>query len=823
MVLKSFILLSLFLVAVCGYPQTTVKIGIIVERSSLRQNNDKIWTLAQNGSSLVLEPSVRTANSWDSIEVIRAICELVKEGPNALVVHGPPCLNPLLSTYSDHLSLPIITSMDVRKYLGKYQVNVLPDISQATAELLTQYKWDSFVFLYDKDNGADQLQKVFRFMDSVPQVEAFWRISDEYQASQFVRMLPVHADRILLAVSENLADKLVMELSSWRMFHFILMKPVGIVQRNSNQNAYSYTKFSVVDPMEPLLKILESRWKTLDLHPSLEPGEKELPDSVILNHDSSSILYSMYSKLLREGKDIPDAPKQDCFNPEAHIPDADLIKKVRVERSVTGMISFDATGQRKDYRLNIVETSSATMRKVGTWSEGEGLTLTPEFSRSVSPTFASFAQQGPPIIVTSVETWPFLRRNRDGTFTGYVSDLIDELRDVMGRGFDLRLVKDGKYGYQSNGVWNGMIGELIRREADVAIADLTKTLVREEVIDFSENFMTAGLNILLKKPAGPAEFTHFGPFSFLSVWSEGVWLMILLATGVFSALCFAMSRFTGAPDRVRALETKGTDNLSPCGSAWFTVGSLLFRGTGIYPRTISHRLWALVWWAFCLFLLLMYIASLSSELVRTRKSITTIRSKKSSQELLKELLDNGYPAIGTLQSGSTVSFFLKSEIGLYRDFGRYLTENPDVMTKNYDEGAQRVRNSGGSYAFVMESSSSELWADSEPCDILVTSGFLNTMNYAVALQKNSSLKEKFDEAIITLTEKGTLRKLYEKWWHNATGCEDPNLDILPRVYSTSMTLHEVSGLFYLLILFALLSAATAAVEHYIRTKRVTIE
>ncbi len=45
-----------------------------------------------------------------------------------------------------------------------------------------------------------------------------------------------------------------------------------------------------------------------------------------------------------------------------------------------------------------------------------------------------------------------------------------------------------------------MVGELIRREADMAIAPLTITVAREKVIDFSKPFMNIGISIMIKKP-----------------------------------------------------------------------------------------------------------------------------------------------------------------------------------------------------------------------------------------------------------------------------------------------------------------------------------
>ena len=65
-----------------------------------------------------------------------------------------------------------------------------------------------------------------------------------------------------------------------------------------------------------------------------------------------------------------------------------------------------------------------------------------------------------------------------------------------------RIVKDNAFGNKpaNDQSWNGMIGELVRHEADLAIAPLTITSQRESVVDFSKPWMNLGISILIRKP-----------------------------------------------------------------------------------------------------------------------------------------------------------------------------------------------------------------------------------------------------------------------------------------------------------------------------------
>lgn len=154
-------------------------------------------------------------------------------------------------------------------------------------------------------------------------------------------------------------------------------------------------------------------------------------------------------------------------------------------------------------------------------------------------------------------------------FEGYCLDLLKELSNILGFSYEVKLVSDGKYGAQNDkGEWNGMVRELIDhvsadqfftgREkshsserqyqlsansvpcqvADLAVAPLTITYVREKVIDFSKPFMTLGISILYHKPNG----TNPGVFSFLNPLSPDIWMYVLLACLGVSCVLFVIAR-----------------------------------------------------------------------------------------------------------------------------------------------------------------------------------------------------------------------------------------------------------------------------------------
>ncbi|GBO28018.1 Glutamate receptor ionotropic, kainate 3 [Araneus ventricosus] len=111
-------------------------------------------------------------------------------------------------------------------------------------------------------------------------------------------------------------------------------------------------------------------------------------------------------------------------------------------------------------------------------------------------------------------------------YEGYCVDLIEAISQDLRFQYRIKEVDDGSYGRKNDlGEWNGMIRELIDGKADMAIADLTITYVREEAVDFTMPFMNLGISILFKKPTKKVPKL----FSFLSPLSVEVWLYMATA------------------------------------------------------------------------------------------------------------------------------------------------------------------------------------------------------------------------------------------------------------------------------------------------------
>ncbi|NXA82795.1 GRIK3 protein, partial [Thryothorus ludovicianus] len=195
-------------------------------------------------------------------------------------------------------------------------------------------------------------------------------------------------------------------------------------------------------------------------------------------------------------------------------------------------------------------------------------------------------------------------------FEGYCIDLLKELAIILGFSYEIRLVEDGKYGAQDEkGQWNGMIKELIDHKADLAVAPLTITHVREKAIDFSKPFMTLGVSILYRKPNG----TNPSVFSFLNPLSPDIWMYILLAYLGVSCVLFVIAR------KAEGNAATGPDVKSLSHHFAQTGISVQARQRSeLMPKALSTRIIGGIWWFFTLIIISSYTANLAAFLTVER-------------------------------------------------------------------------------------------------------------------------------------------------------------------------------------------------------------
>ncbi|KAM9220519.1 glutamate receptor ionotropic, kainate 4 [Dugong dugon] len=434
------------------------------------------------------------------------------------------------------------------------------------------------------------------------------------------------------------------------------------------------------------------------------------------------------------------------------------LRMVELE-GLTGHIEFNSKGQRSNYALKILQFTKNGFRQIGQWHVAEGLSMDSRlYASNISDSLFNTT-----LVVTTILENPYLmlkgnHQEMEGNdrYEGFCVDMLKELAEILRFNYKIRLVGDGVYGVpEANGTWTGMVGELISRKADLAVAGLTITAEREKVIDFSKPFMTLGISILYRVHLGRKP----GYFSFLDPFSPGVWLFMLLAYLAVSCVLFLVARLTPYEWYSPHPCAQGRCNLlvnqySLGNSLWFPVGGFMQQGSTIAPRALSTRCVSSVWWAFTLIIISSYTANLAAFLTVQRMDVPI--------ESVDDLADQTTIEYGTIHGGSSMTFFQNSRYQTYQRMWNYMySKQPSVFVKSTEEGIARVLNSN--YAFLLESTMNEYYRQRN-CNLTQIGGLLDTKGYGIGMPVGSVFRDEFDLAILQLQENNRLEILKRKWW-----------------------------------------------------------
>uniref|UniRef100_A0A672LAI8 Glutamate receptor n=1 Tax=Sinocyclocheilus grahami TaxID=75366 RepID=A0A672LAI8_SINGR len=690
-----------------------------------------------------------------------------------------------LTSFCGALHISLITPSFPTEGESQFVLQLRPSIRGALLSLLDHYDWNRFVFLYDTDRGYSILQAIMEkagqnsWQVSAICVENFNDASyrqlledlDRRQEKTFV--IDLEAERL-----NNMLEQIVSVGKHVKGYHYI-MANLGFKDINLERFMHggaNVTGFQLVDFSNPMVIKLMQRWNKLDQREY--PGSDAPPKyTSALTYDGVMVMTEAFRNLRRQKVDIYRRGNAgDCLaNPAAPwnqgIDMERTLKQVRLQ-GLTGNVQFDHYGRRVNYTMDVFELKNNGPRRYFV---------------------VLFIQEGPYVMLK--KNWEMYEGNEQ--YEGYCVDLAYEISKHIGFKYKISIVPDGKYGARDpeTKIWNGMVGELVYGKAEIAVAPLTITLVREEVIDFSKPFMSLGISIMIKKP----QKSKPGVFSFLDPLAYEIWMCIVFAYIGVSVVLFLVSRFSPYEWHTEEPE-EGTDGLPSdqppnefgiFNSLWFSLGAFMQQGCDISPRSLSGRIVGGVWWFFTLIIISSYTANLAAFL--------TVERMVSPIESAEDLAKQTDIAYGTLDSGSTKEFFRRSKIAVYEKMWSYMkSAEPTVFTKTTAEGVARVRKSKGKYAFLLESTMNEYTEQRKPCDTMKVGGNLDSKGYGVATPKGSQLRSAVNLAVLKLNEQGLLDKLKNKWWYDKGECGSGGGGEKDKS-SQALSLSNVAGVFYILV------------------------
>ncbi|XP_074947113.1 glutamate receptor 2 isoform X4 [Phalacrocorax aristotelis] len=774
-----------------GVTSNSIQIGGLFPRGADQEYSAfRVGMVQFSTSEFRLTPHIDNLEVANSFAVTNAFCSQFSRGVFAIFgFYDKKSVNTITS-FCGTLHVSFITPSFPTDGTHPFVIQMRPDLKGALLSLIEYYQWTKFAYLYDSDRGLSTLQAV---LDSA--AEKKWQVTainvgninndrkDETYRSLFQDLEVKKERRVILDCERDkvndIVDQVITIGKHVKGYHYIIAN-LGFTDGDLSKIQFggaNVSGFQIVDYDDPLVSKFIQRWSTLE--------EKEYPGAhtstikytSALTYDAVQVMTEAFRNLRKQRIEISRRGNAgDCLAnpavPWGHGVEIErALKQVQVE-GLTGNIKFDQNGKRINFTINVMELKSTGPRKIGYWSEVDKMVVNPLDGPLGNE---SSGLENKTIIVTTILESPYvmMKKNHEmlegnDRYEGYCVDLATEIAKHCGFKYKLTIVGDGKYGARDadTKIWNGMVGELVYGKADIAIAPLTITLVREEVIDFSKPFMSLGISIMIKKP----QKSKPGVFSFLDPLAYEIWMCIVFAYIGVSVVLFLVSRFSPYEWHTEEFEdgretqtNESTNEFGIFNSLWFSLGAFMQQGCDISPRSLSGRIVGGVWWFFTLIIISSYTANLAAFL--------TVERMVSPIESAEDLSKQTEIAYGTLDSGSTKEFFRRSKIAVFDKMWTYMkSAEPSVFVRTTAEGVARVRKSKGKYAYLLESTMNEYIEQRKPCDTMKVGGNLDSKGYGIATPKGSSLRNAVNLAVLKLNEQGLLDKLKNKWWYDKGEC-----------------------------------------------------
>ncbi|XP_076038889.1 putative glutamate receptor [Oratosquilla oratoria] len=386
-----------------------------------------------------------------------------------------------------------------------------------------------------------------------------------------------------------------------------------------------------------------------------------------------------------------------------------------------------------------------------------------------------------PHLVIAAEEWPphvYVTPSGDGTaaISGPMAQLLESL--AVSINFTYTVVQgDGYWGApQENGDWNGMIGMVLRKEADIGLGPFGMSPTRSQVVDFTSPVFLEKYRVLVQRPRPVPN-----PLGFLSPLSWYVWVGLLL-----SAILVIVTTLSAA----RTLDLQEPSTVLH--HVWAAFGIFFSQPVTSVVRGNAHRFAALVWISVTLIVMRSYSGALTSLLAVKTVAIT--------HDSLQDVIDD--QNIQFIFEGSTAltAYMQEVQSGIYKDLAETSKGRSVFFQASGMTGAAYELIPDGSHAMLVEEVvCKKVYSDhfslTGRCEFYMSSNSFWPLIFAMTVQKGSSLLQPINARIQALNEFG----IYDRW----ANAEMPNMTACIKT-PTKLTIHESYALKDLWVVFLLL-------------------
>ncbi|XP_046561980.1 glutamate receptor ionotropic, delta-1-like [Haliotis rubra] len=369
----------------------------------------------------------------------------------------------------------------------------------------------------------------------------------------------------------------------------------------------------------------------------------------------------------------------------------------------------------------------------------------------------------------TIQPWPgFMERVDDGNVTRYQGmciEMLKVLQEALNFTYTLFENKDKTWGTVENGSWIGMVGELQRREADLALADVTIHYQRDQVVDFVlPAFGTEVTDIVYRK-------WKTEDFSWKNLARPFSPLVVLC---IAAALIFVML-MVAVTERLNPYYSGTTERQSPLDLSWKTIwyllGSVLMQGGTQEPGSCTGRVLLSTWWLFCIVIAATYSATLIVSFAVKEETVPfkSLAELVENEEYRWGMFDGSIAML--ILTNSTRPEFQKAINGVRK----FAQSDPSVFSRDINVQLRKVQTE--KYALISSRATLEyMQSVSKPLDLRIVGEKLYSTHVALAVPPRSPFLPDFQRVMATMSEIGLL-ETWEEQWGNESYLKNPSLTL----------------------------------------------
>jgi ABC-type amino acid transport substrate-binding protein len=361
------------------------------------------------------------------------------------------------------------------------------------------------------------------------------------------------------------------------------------------------------------------------------------------------------------------------------------------------------------------------------------LASVPAWSQNPAPSNPAAAPAAAPAAPATGEKLRIVTRNLEpfsfeeaGARVGFAAELWDALATKLDMPYEIEVV----------GSAQEIIDAVQQKRADIGVGAISVTSKREQLIDFSQPFYESGLQILVAGGSGSYASQIFGLIKNLfNLKLIGAFLLLLFTMLVISHLVWRYEH------KVNTDQWPEDYKAGLWESFWWTISTLLVGGADNKgPVGVGGRIIAIVWMLLSIVLVSLLTASFTTTL--------TVNSLKGDINGPDDLPGRQVATI----KGSTTETWLN-------DKGAKVTALADVAA------CIEALKAGQVQAVVYDAPVLQYEAaKSNDTSLHMVGPVFERQNYAFALQQDSLLRERLNQALLLLSEEGVGSALREKYF-----------------------------------------------------------